>query len=627
MNRKITDEKEIRELLGIESTVLSMSGSIKSGEIDEDNNTVSLSFSSETEAIREFGIEILDHNPESVDLSRLQNGAAVLVDHVGDQVGVVENAEIANKKGLSKLRFSRNPRGQEVFNDIVDDIRRNVSVGYQIHEITPDGERDGMPVFRVTRWQPTEISIVGVPLDVAVGVGRSLDTKEDNKNDIEPIQEDEPKQTINIIKEERKMEDDNKEIDLEKVKREARKESTREIGEMYAAGNAGGLEQDEVRKLIGEGASLSDVQARAIENLKHSNEKIDAVQSRDLLEDVKPKEKEAYSFERVLKAIASGEKADGIEGELSRELQLKSGMASTGTRVPFFALTEQRTLVAGSGGGAELVPDDHRGDMFIEFLRNRVKTAALGARIISGLSGNVSIPRQTATVTPASLAETGAITPADSNYDTVALTPNRVGAASIYSKQLLIQSNPSIAALVRDDLMSAMGIKIDDLALNGTGASNEPTGIFATSGVNTVTFGVGSPTWAKVVEFETAVATDNADVSNMAYLTTAGVRGAWKTEEKASSTGIYLWQENSSPVNGYRAEVSQQFNDGTNNDKVIFGDWSQLIIANFGGGIDLEEDTISGILSGTIQIVANTFIDIAVRHPVSFAISTDAGNQ
>jgi len=147
----------------------------RSGDIDEDKRTVSLSFSSELPVERYFGDEILDHSQESVDMSRLQNGAPVLVDHAGDQIGVVEDATIApDKRGYATLRFGRSQRAKEVFADIVDGIRRNVSFGYQIKEMIEEVKG----VFRATSWLPFEISIVSTPADPTIGIGRDMDDLE-----------------------------------------------------------------------------------------------------------------------------------------------------------------------------------------------------------------------------------------------------------------------------------------------------------------------------------------------------------------------------------------------------------------------------------------------------------------
>jgi len=148
---------------------------IESGMIDKENRTVDLSFSSEEPVERWFGMEILDHKSSSVDLSRLNNGAAVLIDHYGDQVGVVEQAEIKeDKRGYAKLRFGNSQRAKDVFQDIVDGIRKNVSFGYQVLKMVEDKtDKAKKTIYRATKWMPFEVSIVGVPADATIGIGRS----------------------------------------------------------------------------------------------------------------------------------------------------------------------------------------------------------------------------------------------------------------------------------------------------------------------------------------------------------------------------------------------------------------------------------------------------------------------
>ena len=150
--------------------------------IDEENRTVELSFSSEEPYERYWGVEILGHNAEEVDLARMNNGGAFCMDHnTRDQVGVVERAWIdtATRKARALVRFGKSARAQEVFQDVLDGIRRNVSVSYDIikmalikSEVIP-GTTNAIETYRVNRWTPLEISLVSVPADATVGVGRS----------------------------------------------------------------------------------------------------------------------------------------------------------------------------------------------------------------------------------------------------------------------------------------------------------------------------------------------------------------------------------------------------------------------------------------------------------------------
>lgn len=151
---------------------------VERGGIDTEKRTVELAFSSEQPYERSWGIEILDHNKKSVRLDRFDAGGAVLCDHdVRDIVGVIESVRIdGDLVGRAVVRFGKSARADEVFNDVVDGIRKWVSVAYIIHDAEPVATRQGTTdTYRVTDWEPYELSIVAVPADASVGVGRAVE--------------------------------------------------------------------------------------------------------------------------------------------------------------------------------------------------------------------------------------------------------------------------------------------------------------------------------------------------------------------------------------------------------------------------------------------------------------------
>lgn len=145
--------------------------------VDVEARTVELAWASEEPYERWWGVEILDMGKKSVRMQRLTNGAAVLLNHDRyQQIGVVESARLdADRKGRALVRFSRGQLGEEVLQDVADGIRTKVSVGYRIHDIVLEREKDGISTYRVTDWEPYELSIVSIPADDSVGVGRSAD--------------------------------------------------------------------------------------------------------------------------------------------------------------------------------------------------------------------------------------------------------------------------------------------------------------------------------------------------------------------------------------------------------------------------------------------------------------------
>lgn len=148
---------------------------VEKSAIDEATRTATLSFASEAPYERYWGVEILDTTTSSMRQGRLRSGANLLCDHdARDVVGVVESVAIgADRVARAVVRFGKSARAEEVWQDVRDGIRRNVSVGYLIHKAQLVDTKDGQETYRVTDWEPFEVSLVSVPADASVGVGRS----------------------------------------------------------------------------------------------------------------------------------------------------------------------------------------------------------------------------------------------------------------------------------------------------------------------------------------------------------------------------------------------------------------------------------------------------------------------
>ncbi len=152
---------------------LSRSFDLDRASIDSESRTVDVIFSTETDKVqRWFGTEILDHGEKSVRLSRLRNAAPLLLEHDSrSQIGVIESAEIAGKTGRAKVRFSKSEKGEEIFQDVLDGIRSKISVGYRVHKMTLESsDKNKGDTYRITDWEPFEISLVSIPADDSAGV-------------------------------------------------------------------------------------------------------------------------------------------------------------------------------------------------------------------------------------------------------------------------------------------------------------------------------------------------------------------------------------------------------------------------------------------------------------------------
>jgi HK97 family phage major capsid protein len=144
--------------------------------IDEEARTVEMSFSSDEPIEHWFGRLILNHAPAAIRLGRLREGGPLLLDHDSTrQIGVHEEVHTDGHKLRGKVRFSRGPLGEEIFQDVRDGIRRNASVGVLVYDLKLVREDEDGPVYQSDDWEPIENSIVAIPRDTSVGVGRSMD--------------------------------------------------------------------------------------------------------------------------------------------------------------------------------------------------------------------------------------------------------------------------------------------------------------------------------------------------------------------------------------------------------------------------------------------------------------------
>lgn len=295
-------------------------------ELNEENRTVELSFSSEEPYERWWGIEILDHSPTSVNMERLNNSAPLLFNHNRDVViGVVEYAKIEDKRGVALVRFGNSEKAKEVFSDVVDGIMRNVSVGYQINEMELSSKSDGVETYRITNWQPFEISVVSVPADQTVGVGRGNE-----------LEEKEIK-ILNQEKKEKQMPAENN-IDLAQVQNQARNDERNRVREISAIAAKHGL-LDIGTKAIEDGTSVDDFRGLVLDNIGKKQTTIDS-RSGDI--GMTEKEIKQYSFSRAMAAAITGDWSKaGFEKEASRAVEKLLGKDSRGFYMPHEVLKEK----------------------------------------------------------------------------------------------------------------------------------------------------------------------------------------------------------------------------------------------------------------------------------------------
>lgn len=619
-----------------------------------EERTFALTFSSETAEVERWWagervLEILGHSADEVDMTWLGTGRAPLLkDHNPfEQVGVIESASIDSRArvGRAVVRFGKGARAEEERQDVLDGIRTAISVGYVPEALAEVERADGVRAFRVKRWKPLEISTVSIPADEGVGLARSAG---DGRTFTVPI----------IEKRSSAMSDPNTQaatpaeptakqppqsapaMDTAAIRSEAKRqadamvaERQRDLGEILAIGKRWGMD-DMAHKAISEGMPLDQFR-----------QKVMAAKEADLEKggkpathlDMTPREVSQYSLLRAIRAAKANDWSKaGFERDASLAISERLGRSPNGFFVPADAWTKRELTAGASNAGAELVGTDHRDDMFIEMLRPRMLTARMGATMLTGLVGNVSIPRQTGGATFAWIAESADVSESTQATDNVALSPKTGAARTIISRLLLAQSSPSAEAMVMEDLRKISALGLDLAAINGSGASNQPRGILNVSGIGSVAGGTNgaAPTWANIVDLVTAVAQDDADMGSLGYLTNAKVRGKLQQTEKATGTAQFIWGDQTDAdgfggLNGYRAGVSNQvpsnLTKGTSTSvcsAIIYGNFADLIIASW-GVLDVQVTGNTRADGGTdIRVFQD--VDIVVRHPESFAAMKDA---
>jgi len=366
--------------------------------IDEEARTATLAFASETPYERWWGIEILDVTATSMRQGRLRSGANLLMDHDWkDVVGVVESVEIgADRVARAVVRFGKSARAEEVWQDVRDGIRRNVSVGYMVHKAQLVETKDGLETYRVTDWEPFEISLVSVPADATVGVGRSADDAGDAPAAVEQAAAASASEAQPQPSEEKAM--------TEKVEVIEQRNHAAEITKI-AATIPGGAEL--AMSAIQRGLTVEQFQREAIEKLASK-----PVPTADIGMD--KKEVKRYSLMRAINALANptdanAQRAAAFERECSDAVAAKLGKQARGFMLPFEVQT--RDLVAGTANaGGNLVATDLLAGSFIEQLRHAMVLPGLGTTMLTGLVGNVAIPKQSGAATAYWVAENNAPT-------------------------------------------------------------------------------------------------------------------------------------------------------------------------------------------------------------------------
>lgn len=352
-----------------------------------------------------------------------------------------------------------------------------------------------------------------------------------------------------------------------------------------------------------------------------------------------------YSLLRAINAAADAQKDPrawdkaGLELEASRAMAEKLGRQPQGFWVPWEVQNApyRRAVNTQKAGdptlGGYLVATELMADSFIDVLRNSMVLRQAGARVMTGLVGDIDIPTKTSTATAYWIGEGNAPTKSTLTFGQKRGTPRTVAAYSQLTRKLLKQATPDAEMLVRDDIAQVLALAGDKAGLHGAGAANEPLGIANQTGIGAVLGGTdgATPDWADIVDLESEIALDNALIGKLGYVTNTKVQGYLKkTRHNATYGEGYIWPINSRELNGHPTWVTNQVrsdmvkgSSGAVCSGIFFGNWDDLVFL-YWGGLDVIVDPYTSSTSGDVLITAMQDMDLVIRRAASFAAMLDA---
>lgn len=361
--------------------------------------------------------------------------------------------------------------------------------------------------------------------------------------------------------------------------------------------------------------ALSADEAASFDKMKAEIESFEQQEQRQsFLDNIERNTKPDPAFQKVeervtvLDAIRSqlNGGATGALAEFNAEVEKRNGRKAQGLYVPLSAFEKR---VSTTTSAAEITPDDFRADQYIGPLRDSLLVRQMGIRTLTGLRGDVVIPKHGASLTAGWVNENESLTASDMSFDDVRLEPKHVGALTELSRQLIQQSSPDINSLVRDDLSAVMAQALDTALINGTGVK-DPLGILNTTGIQSGTLSA-APTWAELLELSNLL--DIKNVTNYRYLTNPTVLKLLRGTQKETGTGNYL------ATTGAIGDVPASITNQIPTDTLLLGAFDQLLL-----GVWSEVDIMvngyadSVFSKGNVLVRAMMTAGAAVRHPEAF---------
>lgn len=606
-----------------------------------------ISVSSEEPVSRWGELEILSHDLGDVRLSWIQSGNApfLWMHESFSPLGIVESFSIESGRGTAVVRFGKSALAQEKRQDVIDGILVNISIGYRVWGYDLVEKEDGKPpVYRVTDWEPREISAVTNPADTSIGFNRSDANLNDQKLNLRK-----DKSMPKYIKELAiRYGMDPETVTVEQVlARHEEEVSTRATAEGEESGRKAaedasaaelarrdtletlGRESDmveEARKAVEDKISVEAFRKDIIKQLNSNRNEIPAGgNGRRKLSASKTNDMEAFSIARYILG-GSGEGFRGLEREIQQEGQREAdelGLAVGQGYMPTMVIRElavrdamyrgnqSRAQVVGTpSAGGFMVGTDNIG--MISALRSRLWMSSLGVKHLPGLRNNVTLAVVESEGEAEGLNEAEAMLGADILLSQRSLSPNRVGTQCTFTLEMLRQSSPGIEMVLNDILFSRVARKYNANAIEF---------LLGLVGVNVVATGGAALTRTIMRQFKTLVGADNADELPPSWLFNSNVEGKLDDTKVDAGSGKFLYSEKENGegrVLSRRALTTNLMAD----EDILYGDFTKMMMGDWGGA-EFVRDNVTKAGEGKIIMTVNTFNDYAVEHEEHFARARD----
>jgi len=626
-----------------------------------ESREVLIAFSSETPVIRCINgrdyNEILLHTPEAVDLSRLLNGAALLFNHDFNQhIGIVEDANIdSDKVGRALVRFSSVGMGDDKYRMVQEGTLSKVSVGYEINDYQIDGDN-----LIVTNWAPYEISMVSVPADDFVGVGRGWTINDestgingklvitesgievyDNEGKLRVRIADDKEHNLDVLKavmeaKERNLSDETNNTSTEEVQETVTDEVPEEQSEVETS--------DEEDKTIVE--EVKEFTEEVIEEVKEViDEEVTEEDQSEVSELINKEEEqriaELNGMARVLKldvteAIAKGISVDDFKRQLKQPIKddinimennfsLKNSlramanldaevegfeMGSRGLNVPVTALRAVNTTT-----GASLIQETIAYDSYIDILRANSVLAKFPITVISGLEGDgkLSLPALNSDFTDSFgfVAEDGTSPEATPAYGKVTLEPKDF-TGSVYLTRIMMKSAAAAERYTTDAMIKGAATQLEKVVLGKV--------VDAVTTAGNVTTATAEIEYEDVVDAVAALGSRNVPGSSLVAVMHPNMRAAARKQVIAGNTSAKFLIEGTGDNQLLAGEIPVIESTLVADGQIIVGDFAQIVIAQWGSDVELDRDLTTSRNRGGLYLRVWATMDSQVARPESFQI-------